>query len=452
MKRIIILISTFFSVQVIHSQHNMQQMNEKKDTITENTDSMPQMSHSFSVNLPAERNGSGTGWLPDASVMYGHGAHTERWMIMFHNNIFFRYNKQDLTDKGSRGGEKADVVSWFMLMGQRKIKSYGLFHFSTMVSLDPFTVGSKGYPLLFQTGETYQNKRLVDRQHPHDLFSELSLAYTQILTKNIDLTGYIAYPGEPALGPVAFMHRTSALNNPDAPLSHHWQDATHITFGVATFGIRFRQFKLEASRFTGREPDENRYDFDTPRFDSYSWRLSLNPGKQLALQVSQAFLKSPEALDPDENVKRTTASVIHHLPFKKENSYLSTSVIWGYNKSDHEENSFLLEPLLQLDKTAIYGRYEWLEKDAEELDLHQFINGEIQEFTIQALTLGANRIFIRKYGYNLAFGIQGSVFISDSRLESVYGKNPVSAEIYIRLYPHLMHMHNISNKHNHSQH
>jgi hypothetical protein len=423
------------------AQHDHHKMEIQKDSIKTDHDTM-EMSHSFSRNLPMNRNGSGTGWLPDASVMYGHGVHYKKWMIMFHANVFLRYNHQDITNKGKRGGKKADAPAWFMFMGQRNVGAKGLFHFSTMISLDPFTVGSEGYPLLFQSGETYQNKRLVDRQHPHDLFSEFSVAYTHMFSKNIDVTAYLGYPGEPALGPVAFMHRLSSLNNPDAPLSHHWQDATHISFGVATLGFRFGIFKIEGSAFTGREPDENRYDFDEPTFDSYSYRLSVNPNRQLTLQASQAFLKSPEALDPGENVRRTTASVIHHLPFEKENNYLSTAIVWGYNNAhDHQEHSFLLEPTLQLDKTAVYGRYEWVQKDANELVLPQFINGEAALFNIYAFTVGINRVLLRKAGFNLAAGAQGSIFTSDSKLETIYGRYPVSGEIYIRVSPHLMHMH-----------
>jgi hypothetical protein len=408
------------------------------------------MPHAFSLNLPMNRNGSGTAWLPDASVMYGHGAHYKKWMFMFHNNIFLRYNKQDLTNKGTRGGEKIDAPAWLMFMGQKKVGARGLFRFNTMLSPDPFTVGNDGYPLLFQSGETYKGKKLVDRQHPHDLFSELSVAYTHMFSKNTDVTAYLAYPGEPALGPVAFMHRLSSLNNPDAPLAHHWQDATHINYGVATLGIRYSVFKIEGSVFTGREPDEKRYDFDQPRFDSYALRFSLNPNKQLALQVSHAFLLNPEEAEPGKNIDRTTASIIHHLNFHGENNYLSSSVIWGLNNSDHAEHSFLLESNLQLDKTAVYGCYEYVQKGAEELDLAEFINGHEAVFDIQALTLGANRIFIRKYGFNTAIGAQASVFFADSRLDALYGKNPFSAEIYLRLYPHLMHMHHLGeHKKNH---
>jgi hypothetical protein len=424
------------------SQHEMHQHHSDSSSME-----MAPMGHSFSLSLRMERNGSGTSWLPDASVMYGHGAHSKKWMYMFHNNIFLRYNRQDISDAGSRGGEKIDAPMWFMVMGQTKVKQEGLFRFGVMLSPDPFTVGNNGYPLLFQSGETYKNKKLVDRQHPHDLFSELSVAYTHKFSENIDVTGYLGYPGEPALGPVAFMHRLSSLHNPDAPLSHHWQDATHITFGVATIGIRLGIFKIESSSFTGREPDENRYDFDEPRFDSYSFRLSCNPMEQLSLQASYGFLRSPEALEPDENIKRTTASIIHQLPFGKENYYLSTAVVWGNNYSHTTENSFLLESVAQLDRTAIYGRYEYVEKSASELNLQQFINGTDPVFKIQAATIGVNYVFLRKAGFNFAIGTQGTLFIGDERLNPVYGKNPMAGEVYLRLYPHLMHMHDLTMKH-----
>ena len=175
------------------------------------------MSHAYSLNLPMNRNGSGTGWLPDASPMYGYMLHSNKWMYMIHGNIFIRYNNQDIENKGTRGEAKVDAPNWFMAMGQRRVGQNGLFHFNAMFSLDPL-FGGDGYPLLFQTGETHNGKPLVDRQHPHNLFSELSIAYTQSFTKDIDAFVYLGYPGEPALGPVAFMHRPSSMNNLDSPL------------------------------------------------------------------------------------------------------------------------------------------------------------------------------------------------------------------------------------------
>ena len=88
------------------------------------------MSHAFSLNLPMNRNGSGTGWLPDSSPMYGYMKHTSNWMLMMHGSLFLRYNNQDFTGKGTRGDKDFDAPNWFMLMGQRKVKQKGLFHFT----------------------------------------------------------------------------------------------------------------------------------------------------------------------------------------------------------------------------------------------------------------------------------------------------------------------------------
>lgn len=400
---------------------------------------MPPMSHAYSLNLPMNRNGSGTGWLTDTSPMYGYMIHSKKWMFMFHGNIFVRYNNQDIENKGSRGDTKVDAPNWFMAMGQRKVGRKGLFHFSAMFSLDPL-FGGAGYPLLFQTGETHNDQPLVDRQHPHNLFSELSAAYTQSFTKDFDAFIYLGYPGEPALGPVAFMHRPSSMNNLDSPLGHHWQDATHITFGVATVGLRYKIFKLDGSLFTGREPGEGRYGFDEPKFDSYAYRLTVNPAKTLSAQVSKAFLKSPEAVEPDEDVDRTTASVLHSLPLHGDNHSLTSAFIWGFNDGgdDHQENSYTVESNLQLDRFALYGRFENIEKSAGELLLDQFEDHEL--FKINAFTLGLNYTIFRERNTNLAIGAQGTLYGADERLDPIYGDNPKSLEIYLRISPTLMNM------------
>lgn len=397
------------------------------------------MSSSFSPNLPMNRNGSGTSWLPDSSAMYGHMFHSGGWMFMLHGNLFVRYNNQDFSNKGNRGGAKFDAPSMFMLMGQRKAGEKGLFHFGTMFSLDAVVAGGSGYPLLFQTGESWKDKPLVDRQHPHDLFSELSVSYTYSFTPKMDLFIYAGYPGEPALGPVTFVHRPSGMFNPDAPISHHWMDATHITFGVATIGFRYDKLKLEGSSFTGREPDENRYDFDKPEFDSRSIRLSYNPNQNWALQVSHGFLKSPESIHPEENIYRTTASAICSYPFGAGN-FLDAAAIWGLNKIKEEKgsNAALLELTLRLKRLALYSRYEWVQKTSEELNLEEAVFGASSIFPVNALTLGASCDMIDTRIIRIAVGGQFSVFHSDSRLDILYGKNPLAMEFYLNLYPALM--------------
>ncbi len=398
------------------------------------------MSHSYSLNLPMNRNGSGTGWLPDASPMYGVMIHSKKWMYMIHGNVFVRYTNQDFTGRGSRGAQKFDAPNWFMVMAQRKIGRNGLLHIGGMLSLDRLTEGGGGYPLLFQSGESWKGKALVDRQHPHDLFSEISIGYTQALSAKSDVFVYLGYPGEPALGSVAFMHRPSAMYNPDAPISHHWNDGTHITFGTVTAGYRYDKLKIEASVFTGREPDENRFDFDKPRFNSWSARLSYNPNANWAFQVSHGFIKSPEALHPGENVQRTTASAIASYPLGEDRSFNATA-IWGLNKTKgHDgENAVLAEASLSLKKIAVYTRYEWVQKSQEELDLDPLIYSE-GLFPVNAVTAGISYDWLRLNPVTVVIGGQLSLYHADSRLDQLYGKNPLAAELYLRIYPSLMRM------------
>jgi hypothetical protein len=321
-------------------------------------------------------------------------------------------------------------------MMNKKIGEKGLLNATAMISLDRLTEGGKGYPLLFQSGETWKGHRLVDRQHPHDLFSALSFGYTQMFSKDIDMTVYVGYPGEPALGATAFMHRVSAMNNPDAPLSHHWQDATHITFGVGTLGFRYKNFKVEGSVFTGREPDENRYNFDKARFDSYSYRLSFNPTENWAMQFSQGFINSPEALEPDEDVTRTTASVLYSKEWKKGHHY-DAAFVWGYNhKNDgHNEHSVLLEDNHSFGKNALYSRYEFVQKAKEELDLHNGYADKI--YNIHAFTGGYSRQLTNFNSIDLVAGTQATIYGVGKSLQSLYGKTPISFEIYLHLRPAL---------------
>ncbi|HEX4696246.1 MAG TPA: heavy metal-binding domain-containing protein, partial [Candidatus Udaeobacter sp.] len=274
-----------------------------------------EMSMHSTIDLadPMSREGSGTSWLPDSSPMYGRMFMFGENMLMLHGAIFPRYTNVSTR----RGDDRIDAPNWFMAMFSHPLGESTQFGSRLMMSLDPLTEGGRGYPLLFQTGEAWNGEALHDRQHPHDLFDELSFSLSQKFEHDLSAYIYFGYPGEPALGPPAFMHRPSAMDDPDAPIGHHWQDSTHITFGVATLGLQWSRFggmKLEGSIFTGREPDEDRYDFDRPRFDSYSGRLSWNPTRNLALQVSYGYIKSPEELHPETKIHRTTASAIYNLP------------------------------------------------------------------------------------------------------------------------------------------
>lgn len=456
MKKISLVAVLLWTAFVSNAQHhhmdsmNMKQMNDSvpsHDSMMMNMDhmhmhhhmEMPGMNHSFSLSLPMNRNGSGTSWSPDNNPMYMIMAHTKKGMWMFHGNIFIRYNTQQLTGKTSRSDAQFDAPNWLMAMYNRPVGKNGLFNFTGMLSLDPLTVTKHGYPLLFQSGESYKGEPLVDRQHPHDLFAALSVGYTQRLSRKVDVFGYFGYPGEPAISAPTFMHRVYAMNDPDAPLSHHWQDATHITFGVATVGVRVDKFKLELSDFTGREPDENRYDFDAMKFDSYSYRLSFNPNRSWALQFSQAYIKSPEALHPEENIWRYTASALYASPVTSDGKYFASALVWGMNDlgKDDREHSLLLEGTQQFSKQALYGRYEFVQKSAEELALEDGFD-EHKIFNIHKFTLGTNRRLFYAVPIELVGGVQASINFSPQSLQSLYGKTPMAAEVYISIRPKLM--------------
>lgn len=401
--------------------------------------------------MPAHRDASGTSWQPESSPMEAVHTRAGSWTLMLHGTLFLRYSAQDVFGAGTRGADAFGAPNWFMAMGQRPLGSRTRLTLRSMISLDRLTEGGDGYPLLFQTGETFEGAPLIDRQHPHDLFSELAGALSRSLGPKTDLFAYAGMPGEPALGPVAFMHRPAARHLPDSPLGHHWQDATHIVFGVTTLGARYGRWKLDASLFTGREPDENRYDLDPPRFDSYSARLAVNPTDRLALQVSRGFLHEPEPLHPGQNQWRTTASALYERPAGPR-SHLSTALVWGLNEprgghGDHdaaEEGSpahpayhaVLLEADLTRGPHAFYSRFEWVEKPAEELGLADF-EAE-RPFGISALTLGAARDLTAIGPLVLTAGMQGSVFRVPAALHSEYGDLPLSAQVYLRLSPATM--------------
>ncbi len=397
-------------------------------------DGIAMPSHAYSRSLPMNRNASGTAWNPDASPMYMWLKQTDKTGWMFHGSIFLRYTHTDLFGAGNRGAERLSFPNWFMVMMNRKLGKRGLLNTTAMISLDRFTETGNGYPLLFQSGETWKGIRLVDRQHPHDLFSSLSVGYTHMLNNDIDLFGYFGYPGEPALGAPAFMHRVSAMNDPDAPLGHHWQDATHITFGVATAGFRYKQFKAEGSVFTGREPDENRYDFDKMRFDSWSYRISYNPTASWALQFSQGFIHEPEALEPGKDITRTTASVLFAKGISKDR-HISTALIWGLNDKgeDHKEHSLLAEGNFQFQKNALFGRYEFIQKSTEELELEDELGH--QAFNVHTFSAGYNRHLFSKGALELTAGSKITFNLPANNLKPLYGEMPLGFQVYLQIRP-----------------
>jgi len=250
------------------------------------------------------REASGTSWQPEAAPHDAIHLMADDWMVMLHGRI----NGIADWQSGPRGGDQIFSSSMAMAMATRDLANGDTLGLKAMLSGDAL-MGRRGYPLLLASGETADDTtHLVDRQHPHDLLMELAASYSHKLSDTDSLFFYGGYPGEPALGPSAYMHRVSAADNVMTPISHHWLDSSHVSFGVLTAGFVHQDWKVEVSRFTGREPDQFRFDFDRARFDSTAVRLSWNPDAHWSLQVSNGWLKSPEQLDPSINEQRLTAS------------------------------------------------------------------------------------------------------------------------------------------------
>ncbi|MFY8051318.1 MAG: hypothetical protein ACOVP2_01765 [Armatimonadaceae bacterium] len=310
------------------------------------------------------REGSGTGWLPDSSLVYGRMFQPVRgWETMAMGQLV----AAGMSSSGPRGSEQLAGMSQLMWMARRSGPSGSTQGLRLMVSADAWMNGGRGYQNLFQTGETSGGVALVDRQHPHDGLMELAFTGSVPLGRESRAMLYIAPVGEPALGPAAFQHRPSGWENPVAPLSHHWLDGTHITSGVLTLGATHKdKLRLEGSAFTGREPDENRMRIDPINIDSYSTRVSWNPNPATSAQVSYGFLKSPEALDPDQNATRFTASIARNWELKAGGS-LSGMLAFGRNSGHGGErfsDALLAEAAYVRGKDSIFTRIERVEKDA----------------------------------------------------------------------------------------
>ena len=386
------------------------------------------------LGIPESRTGSGTSWLPDASPMHAAHKMVGDWSLMLHGVGVLQYDWQG----GARGSNQVGFVNWAMAMATRPLGN-GQLQLRSMLSAEPWTIGGRGYPLLLQSGESYQGAPLHDRQHPHDLFMELAALYDRPIASNLALSLYLAPVGEPALGPVAFPHRPSAFGDPLAPISHHWQDGTHITFGVLTAGVFTRRVKLEGSWFNGREPDENRTNFDYAgrRLDSYSGRLSINPAPNWALAAWYAYLKSPEELRPDESLHRIGAALLTSKPIGSSGTW-STALIYGANDEiggGGLQNSLVFESTLEPDQmNSFFGRAEYVRKSAGEL----LINGvpPTTQYDIGALALGYVRTVGTVEGLHLAVGGRGSLNLVPTSLEASYGsRTPAGLAVYFRLRP-----------------
>ena len=381
---------------------------------------------------PMTREASGTSWQPDAATHAGLHAAAAGWSLMAHGTLVLDFARTS----GRRGDDKLFVAGHLMGVAARDLSPADRLQVRVALSPDPL-MGPRGYPLLFAAGETADGRtQLIDRQHPHDLVSELSLSLSHRLSDTASVFVYGGVPGEPAFGPPAYVHRQSIMDDPEAPISHHWLDSTHISFGVVTAGVVLGRVKAEVSRYKGREPDQHRYDIETPKFDSTAARLSWNPSKRLALQASWTFLKSPEALAADDNQRRVSASALYTRAVGERGSW-ATTLAWGRRTEDGPHgggphlDAFVAETSLRPDaRWTVFARAERIDTD-ELLPAPGEIHGAV--FTVGKVSAGAVRDFRCLPHLKVGVGAVGSRNFVPAGLAATYGGDRWSSMAFVRL-------------------
>lgn len=379
--------------------------------------------------------GSGTSAQPISTPVPMLMAMKSSWMLMFHANVFILDEQQP----SPRGGDKFFSTSWFMPMAQRKL-GLGVFTARVMLSLEPATVTDRRYPLLFQQGETAFGVPIADGQHPHDFVMELAALYDLKLGEKSLLSFYFAPTGDPAIGPAAYAHRASASENPVGTLGHHQEDSTHIADDVVTVGFTHGIARIEASGFHGREPDEFRWDIDQGKIDSWSTRLTMEPGKNWSGQYSYARIVSPEAVFPSEGQERMTASVMYNRPFHDGN--WASTLLWGRTRS-LQDNSILNSYVFEATANFRTRNYAWTRIESAERS-NELILGEnplppgFQEQPIgqvRAYTVGYDRDIDLLPHLASAIGTQFTTYGVPERLKVIYGAHPVGVAVFLRLRP-----------------
>ena len=371
----------------------------------------------------APATGSGTSRLPATeNSMHGLHAMSGGWMLMAHGYVTAQY-----TDvSGPRGDDKLYSTSMLMLSGERQT-DWGRIQLKSMLSLEP-TMSDRGYPSLFSTGETANGEALVDRQHPHDLFMELAGRVDVNVAENTSVFLYGGPVGEPALGPSAFMHRGSAANNPDPPIAHHWFDSTHITYGVVTAGVSSRLWQLEASAFRGEEPDEDRWDIETPKLDSWSARATFTPSANWAFQAGYGQLNQPEALHPGEDEHRFTASA----HFSKGGLQAMAAFSAKDRVPGDTLTAWLGEANYELDeRNAVFGRIENVANDELFPDHADPLHD--RAFRVTKLQAGYARHIPLTGPLTLTLGASGAAYLKPDMLNSAYGDSPLGYTLFAKL-------------------
>jgi hypothetical protein len=366
------------------------------------------------------------GQQPDRAHMNMSGG----WQIMQDGLLFGIFDDQG----GPRGGTQFTAPNWWMGMATRH-SSHGQFTFTSMLSLDPATVGKDGYREIFQVGEALNGRPLIDRQHPHNFFMQLAAVWRLPVGASTGFTIAGGPAGEPALGPVAFMHRASADDNPTAPLSHHTFDSTHISYGVVTAAIDHGPWVLEGSVFNGREPDQNRWDLELGRLDSVSGRIWFRPNAEWEFQASTGHLINPEQLEPG-NIERSTASV--SWTSRNAGDISSVTAGYGQNDTDHgTRHAVFIEGAHHVGANTLYGRFEDVQVETALLQTDLVVDGPAADVKdpVLAFTAGGVRDVFQMRGFEAGIGADVTVYGVPDALQPMYSAHPVSFHVFFRLRP-----------------
>ena len=399
-----------------HSGHDMENM------------AGMQMSMSGADWMPSPHASAGTAWEPASAPAHMWMTSRDGWDLMAHGVVFLDYNQPG----GPRGAGKAESINWLMTMQQPKL-GRGTLLFRQMFSAESLTSPHPGFPELFQTGETYHGEPLVDHQHPHNVFAELSAYYTLPIAKGVSWLWYGGPSANPALGPVTYIHRSSASELPMAPLGHHLQDSTHTSFGVLTTGFVVSHLKIEGSVFNGREPNEQRWSIQLAPLDAWSARLSVAPSRNWTAQYSYGKLIHPEALEPG-NEMRQSASVGYDRPWT--GGSWATSLVWGRKHKEETGtnlNSYLAESTVNFRRrNYAFTRLELVDKD----ELFPAAATH-PAYRIGAYTFGGVRDLAQTRAWQFGVGADVTFYSKPGVLDDAYGKNPVSFQIFLRVRPAL---------------
>jgi hypothetical protein len=378
---------------------------------------------------PVNRESSGTAWQPDTSAHDGlHQMHGD-WTLMSHGTLNLVGDHQS----GRRGDNAAFASGMLMGMARRPLGD-GTLQFKAMLSPDPL-MGARGYPLLLATGETANGvDHLVDRQHPHDFFMELSTSVSHNIGADSSVFVYGGLPGEPAFGPPAFMHREAILDSPEAPISHHWLDSTHITMGVLTAGLVHGRAKLEVSRFNAREPDQHRWNIETGALDSTALRASWNPTDTLSLQASWGSFKDPEQLEPGVDQKRWSTSALYARDIVPGWKFAGT-LAWGGKTIDHHgeqfnDDAYVAEAALKHAGWTLFSRGEI----TENRELLEAEAGHGNAYRVGKVSLGVVRDW--RVAEHLSLGVGGLFavnFVPDGLREAYGSSRPLGAMGFVRV-------------------